>query len=113
MAEEDIVFEAIFSGVSYLRKTHGIDMGSEQLNSYVDIGRVKDFVLELKKDKKFKRLKGVERTELLTKNVQKYILDYQPFNEQGKKILEGGLESMVGKSSLFKKIFSTEEGRKK
>lgn len=109
MSLEDIKKEAIFNGVDYLRQSHGIDMGVEQFNSYLDSKKINSFISKIENNENFKRFNLSEKAEFLEKNIQQYILDYMPFNESGKNILKSSLESIAGKSVFF----STKKGKEK
>ncbi|GEM_PF-4739504 len=102
---------AILYGLDYLRKTHGLDIEADQLARYLETERVQEEIENYTSNPRFRKLAQKKQWQSLQEHIVKYVIERKPFNEKGKRLLEGSLEAIVGKSrqSWLRKILGIEK----
>ncbi|MGD9276681.1 MAG: hypothetical protein PVJ67_05905 [Candidatus Pacearchaeota archaeon] len=112
MTEKRRRFDPVTYGLEILRDEHGFDMSAAQLSKYLDKNNIDFQIAKIQASSKFKKIKtNEEKTKFLYSEIIKYIVDNKPFDERGQRLLEGNLESIVGKESFWQRVFSSQEKR--
>ncbi|HLD54628.1 MAG TPA: hypothetical protein VJB35_00040 [Candidatus Nanoarchaeia archaeon] len=108
--KSDFTNAAVGQALNQLRQEHGLEVGADYLFKYLNIDQINDRIQELRKSQEYIDLAPKQKNKFLYDSIVKYIVEHQPFNEKGKRLLEGSLESLVQeKPSFWKNIFRYNE----
>ncbi|MCW8966268.1 MAG: hypothetical protein OQK82_06250 [Candidatus Pacearchaeota archaeon] len=113
VSRQDIINNATYEAVDFLRHKYGVGINSQKFSSYLDSGKLKNLILSVENDAHVRELGYNAKMKVLTNMIKEYIIDAKPFNQRGRNILFGGLEAAVSKPSFFQKFQKFFPNRKK
>ena len=99
--KSDFANAAVGQALNQLRREHGLEVGADYLSKYLNTDQINDRIQKLRKSQKYMDLAPKQKNKFLYDSIVKYIVEHQPFNEKGKRLLEGSLESLVQEKPSF------------
>src|SRR3989339_683160 len=108
--KSDFTNAAVGQALNQLRQEHGLEVGADYLFKYLNIDQINDRIQELRKSQEYIDLAPKQKNKFLYDSIVKYIVEHQPFNEKGKRLLEGSLESVEQRRARGKEAWRNHYG---